>query len=308
MPVDAVIVSHNTRAMLGECLRSLVDEGSCTITVVDNASSDGSPAMVSVEFPRVALVLNEENVGFARAVNQGLQLCSSDFVLLLNSDSTLTPGALGAMTTYMRDHPAVGAVGPAVHHPSGRLRVLSAGRQPSLWRVFTHFSGLSHLSRWSSVLDGWNHRIGIHDRRPHEVEWIAGGCLLLRSAALKQVGPLSERWFMYAEDLELCARLMDAGWKLVHVPDAVVYHHVAGSAPVDGPISTLWIESMKDYYRLRWAPGPLRDLAWRLTVGGGLAIRSLVYGAAAASNRGRSRMWRLEARRFAAYALAAVKR
>lgn len=308
MRVDVVLVSHNTSAMLRECLASIAEQGSHRIVVVDNASSDGSPKMVSEEFPDVTLVLNTVNVGFARAVNQGLTLCSSELVLLLNSDSTLTEGALGTMARYMASHPRVAAVGPAVHHPQGRLRVLSAGRQPTLWRVFTHFSGLSHFSRWSPLLDGWNHRMGIHDQRPMEVEWIAGGCLLLRFAALQQVGMLSERWFMYAEDLELCARLSDAGWKLVHLPTAVVYHHVAGSASTNGPVSTLWIESMKDYYRMRWAPGRWRDLAWRIVVAGGLSARSVGYRAAAARQRDRRAMWRQEAHRFAAYAHAALRR
>ena len=308
MRVDVVIVSHNTCSMLRECLASIAEQGSHRVVVVDNASSDGSPTMVSGEFPEVTVVMNTVNVGFARAVNQGLRLCSSELVLLLNSDSTLTAGALRTMALYLGAHPGVAAVGAAVHHPHGRLRVLSAGRQPTLWRVFTHFSGLSHFSRWSPLFDGWNHRMGIHDQRPLQVEWIAGGCLLLRSAALQQVGTLSERWFMYAEDLELCARLGDAGWKLVHLPTAVVYHHVAGSAPEDGPISTLWIESMKDYYRIRWAPGRLRDLAWRIVVAGGLSVRSVGYRAVAACQHDQRAMWRLEARRFAAYARAALRR
>ncbi|MGH7686722.1 MAG: glycosyltransferase family 2 protein [Candidatus Dormibacteria bacterium] len=305
--VEAIIVSHNTVRPLRECLTSLLHEGPRSVVVVDNASSDGSADMVAAEFPTVRLIRNADNVGFARAVNQALRDASSTFVLLLNPDAVMTRGSLGILTDYLLDFPTAGAAGPAMLHPDGRLRVMPAGRQPTLWRVFTHATGLSRLSGVSPVFDGWQHRAGVHDRGPLAVEWLTGGCLLVRTDAAHAVGLLSERWFLYAEDLDLCKRLTDAGWRIVHLPNAVVYHRFGSSTPDVGAVNTRWIDAMTDYYRLRWSPNPITDLAWRLTFAGGFIARSAGYALVAERRPAQRSAWRREARKYAAYARAVVR-
>jgi GT2 family glycosyltransferase len=305
--VEAIVVSYNTVGPLRECLTSLLCEQPRSVVVVDNNSGDGSADMVAAEFPAVRLMRNSENAGFARAVNQALCDASSTFVLLLNPDAVMTPGSLETLTDFLLDFPFVGAVGPAMRHPDGRLRVIPAGRQPTLWRVFTHSVGLSRLSWLSPAFEGWQHRAGVHDRVPLAVEWATGGCLLVRNEAIREVGLLSERWFMYAEDLEFCKRLTDAGWRIVHLPNAVVYHRFGSSTPDDGPVNTRWIDAMTDYYRLRWAPNPITDLAWRLTFAGGFIARSAGYAVVAERRRAQQTAWRREARKYAAYARAVVR-
>lgn len=305
--VEAIIVSYNTVGPLRECLTALRREQPRSVTVVDNNSSDGSAGMVAAEFPEVQLIRNSENVGFARAVNQALRDASSTFVLLLNPDAVMTSGALATLTDFLLDFPTVGAVGPAMRHPDGRLRVIPAGRQPTLWRVFTHSVGLSRLSAISPAFEGWQHRAGVHDRVPLAVEWATGGCLLVRSEAIREVGVLTERWFMYAEDLEFCKRLTDAGWRIVHLPNAVVYHRFGSSTPDVGAVNTRWIDAMTDYYRMRWSPNPITDLAWRLTFAGGFIARSAGYALVAERRRAQRSAWRREARKYAAYARAVVR-
>lgn len=304
---EAILVSYNTREQLRDCLASLLKEHPRSIVVVDNNSNDGSAEMVAVEFPTVTLIRNRENVGFARAVNQALRNARAPMVLLLNPDAIMTPGSLRALANYLLANPAVGAVGPAMRHPDGRLRVLPAGRQPTLWRVFTHISGLSRLSAVSPLFDGWQHLAGVHDRGPLAVEWLTGGCLLLRTQAVREVGLLSERWFLYAEDLELCKRLSDAGWQIVHLPNAEVYHRFGASSPDSGPIGTQWIDALKDFYRMEWSPRPITDLAWRLTFAAGFIARSGGYALRAAQRPGERRSWQREARKYAAYARAVVR-
>lgn len=303
---DAIIVSYNTRALLRASLTSLLAQRPRAVIVVDNDSADGSADMVDAEFPTVTLLRNAENVGFASAVNQGLRAADASFVLLLNPDAIMAPGSLSCMTEFMLANPRVGAVGPLMRHPDGRLRVMPAGRQPTLWRVFTHATGLSRLSAFSSVFDGWHHLVGIHDRAPLAVGWLTGGCLLIRTEAIHEVGSLSERWFMYAEDLEFCKRLTDAGWRVVHVPSAVVDHRFGSSAPDAVPVDTRWVESIKDYYRSQWSPSPITDLAWRVTLAAGFSVRSLGYSLVALLRASDRSSWHRESVKYAAYARAAV--
>ena len=304
---DAIIVSYNTKALLRACLESLLAQRPRAIVVVDNNSTDGSADMVRAEFPTVTLLRNAENVGFARAVNQGLQTADAGFVLLLNPDAIMAPGSLRCMTEYLLANPQVGAVGPLIRHPDGRLRVMPAGRQPTLWRVFTHSTGLSRLAAFSSAFDGWHHLVGIHDRAPLAVDWLTGGCLLVRTAAIREVGPLSERWFMYAEDLEFCKRLNDAGWRVVHVPSAVVDHRFGSSSPDALPVDTRWVQAIKDYYRSQWSPSPVTHLAWRVTLAAGFSVRSLGYSVVALLRPSDRSSWHRESVKYAAYARAAVR-
>lgn len=305
---QAILVSYNTREQLRDCLAALLDEQPGSIVVVDNNSSDGSADMVETEFPTVTVIRNHENVGFARAVNQALRGASAPFVLLLNPDAVMAPGSLRLLTDHLLANANVGAVGPAMKHPDGRLRVLPAGRQPTLWRVFTHATGLSRLGGFSSAFDGWQHRAGVHDRAPLAVEWATGGCLLLRTDAVREVGVLSERWFLYAEDLEFCKRLTDGGWRVMHLPSAVVNHRFGSSTRnTTGPVDTRWIEATKDFYRLHWSPSALTDLAWRLTFAAGFMARSGGYTVRAARRPAERDAWHREARRYAAYARAVVR-
>lgn len=304
---EAIIVSYNTRDLLRECLATLLDQQPRSVVVVDNNSSDGSAETVEAEFPAVRLIRNHENVGFARAVNQALRDASSTFVLLLNPDAVLAPGALRKLTTYLQENPSVGAVGPAMRHPDGRLRVLPAGRQPTLWRVFTHSTGLSRLSAFSPMFDGWQHRAGVHDRAPLTVEWLTGGCLLVRTEAVREVGPLSERWFMYAEDLEFCKRLTDAGWRIVHLPSAVAHHRFGSSTPDADSLNTRWLYAMTDFYRMQWSPSCVTELVWRLTFAAGFIGRAAGYAVRARLRPAERDSWRREARKYAAYARALVR-
>lgn len=305
--VEAILVSFNTRGLLRECLVALLDQQPSSVVVVDNNSSDGSADMVEAEFPAVRLIRNDQNVGFARAANQALREARSPFVLLLNPDAMIAPGALRTLAAYLLENPRVGAVGPAMRHPDGRLRVLPAGRQPTLWRVFTHSTGLSRLSRYSPVFDGWQHRAGVHDRAPLAVEWLTGGCLLVRMEAVLEVGLLSERWFIYAEDLEFCKRLTDAGWRIVHLPNAVVQHRFGSSTPDAAALNTRWVSAMTDFYRTQWSPRAATDLAWRLTVAAGFITRSAGYAVRARRRPAERDSWRREARKYAAYARAVVR-
>lgn len=309
IPLMVLIVSYNTRDLLAECLDSALSSPvPIEITVVDNNSSDGSAEMVRKNFPAVRVVARQDNAGFAGGVNDGLRRrAAGQDVLLLNPDATLSAGCLEQLAATLDATPEVGIVAPLVVHPHGRLRVISAGNQPTTWRLFTQFTGLSRLSRRAKVLEGMNLLHGLHDDALREVEWVSGACMLVRGAVFDELGPLSRRWFMYAEDLEFCGRAGLAGWRIVHDPAARARHHLGASSDQDGAVSTMWIESTEDYYRQRFQPSLLQWWLWHAILAGGMASRAAFYGVRSWTDAERAPLWRGTARKFSAYAGAAAR-
>ncbi len=227
MDLSIVIVNWNTCELLAQCLQSVYQTTTnlnAELLVVDNASNDGSSVMVSTRYPRVQLLQNAENVGFARANNQGIRSSIGRYVLLLNSDTEIRPGALETMIAFMDQHPDAAAAGARLLNADGSLQpschpILTAGRE--FWRLFF----LEPLHRRATYdMAHWDPQI------PRQVETIKGACLLLRRAALGQVGLLDEQYFMYTEEMDLCLRLLRAGWKLYWIPQAQVVHYGEASS------------------------------------------------------------------------------
>ncbi|MDW8319305.1 MAG: glycosyltransferase family 2 protein [Anaerolineae bacterium] len=245
--LSIIVVNWNTRDLLAGCLESVIgaqlsatgDQPSAgdnrspftvhrslttEVIVIDNASTDGSAAMVRERFPWARLMQNGENVGFARANNQGIAAASGRYVALLNPDTVVHPGALEALVAFMDEHPAAAACGPRLLNADGTLQhachpMLTPGRE--LWRLLF----LERLWPCATYpMERWD------TTTPRPVEVIKGACLVLRRAALDQVGLLDERYFVYTEEVDLCYRLARAGWSLWYVPAAVVTHFGGGSS------------------------------------------------------------------------------
>jgi len=220
--LSIIIVNWNTRDLLSQCLTSIYTcPSACPfeVLVVDNASSDGSVSMLREGFPQVRLIENQVNVGFAAANNQALSLIESPYILLLNPDTVVKPGALNELKEYLERNPQVGAAGARMLNPDGSLQV-SCYVAPTLFREFLR---LVHLDRFwpgaSYQMDHWDITL------PREVEIIQGACMMMRKKALDQVGLFDERFFIYTEEVDLCYRLRQAGWKLHWVPQAEVIHY-----------------------------------------------------------------------------------
>jgi hypothetical protein len=222
MDLSIVIVSWNIRELLAGCLES-VYHTACgfefEVFVVDNGSTDGSATMVRTRFPRAYLIENQENVGFARANNQAIQKSLGRYILLLNSDTEVYHRALETMVHFMEEHPRAGGCGPRLLNADGSLQ---ASCHPMLTpeREFWRLLFLEYLWRQATYdQEGWNWEM------PRRVEVIKGACVLLRRAALAQVGLLDEGYFMYTEEMDLCHRLAQTEWELWWVPRAVVKHY-----------------------------------------------------------------------------------
>ena len=227
-----VIVSYNCRQALQTCLLTLTSGGdSPPILIVDNASTDGTTEMIARDFPTIQLLQNTKNHGFAAGCNQGIRACASDFILLLNPDTMLRPATLRKLTDTMRAHPDIGACGPRVLNTDGTLQP-SCRRFPTLGAMVCDELGLGRLFPHSRRLakyrmNGWHHD------ETRQVDQLMGSCLLLRRAALEHIGLLDERFFLYFEEVDLCQRLYQTGWRVVFVADVTVTHLGGESSKTD---------------------------------------------------------------------------
>jgi GT2 family glycosyltransferase len=223
--VAVLVVSYNTAGALERCLQSLTGGSAprLAVLVVDNASTDGSAAMVRDQFPAVQLEAASENLGFGRAANLAAARTDRDFLLVLNPDCIVGPEAVAELAQRLAENPALGYAGPKILLGSGRVdhACLRADPDPLgaalyLSRVTRFFPGSARVNRYSLRHLDYN----------QEQDLIAGtaACLMVRAAAFAQIGGFDEDYFMYGEDLDLCRRLRQAGYAGRYVPSAEVMH------------------------------------------------------------------------------------
>ncbi len=263
--LSVVIASWNTAPLLAACLRTLSDAAGAVafeVIVVDNASTDASADRVASEFPGVRLIRNAENLGFGRANNQGIALAQGRFVLLLNSDTLLPPGALAGLVDFMAAHPRVGACSPALLLPNGQAQPYAFGHDPNLGYLLQR--GISRL-----VLHRPLHDWATASSQP--VDWVSGACLMLRREALVQTGDFDEAMFMYFEDVDLCLRLRQAGWEVWHHP-AVGITHLGGQSMKQNPAAqAAYQQSLRYFYRKHYSKAAQLALNLALGIYGRLA-------------------------------------
>ena len=229
--VSIVIVSWNVRQHLLACLHSVEEQTkgvSFDVTIVDNASTDGTVEAVRRAFPRVHVIANAENVGFARACNQGNRETNGPHILLLNPDCLLSNDICTLMVQYLAARPGVGMLGPHIRQLDGADDLHSPRLLPTLWSDFCDRSGLAdrfprsrlvarhHMPDWDRSISG-------------SVEGLSGACLMLVRRALEQVGLFDEGFFMFGEDVDLCLRMRRAGWQVHYRGDAIVTHRGGAS-------------------------------------------------------------------------------
>lgn len=227
--VSIVLVSWNSADDLLRLLRALPLPGiDHEILVVDNDSSDGTPERIEAEFPGVRLIRNERNLGFAGGVNVGIRASRHPLVLLLNPDTRLGGEAVLRLVDHLDAHPEVGIVGPRVLNEDGSMQS-SRFRFPSLLHLLLSATYLYKLfpdsPRWNRERYG-----GDEAGRAGPTEAVSGCCFLVRRALLDRVGLLDERFFMYAEETDLCYRARRAGWEVHYLPDACIVHVGGGSS------------------------------------------------------------------------------
>jgi N-acetylglucosaminyl-diphospho-decaprenol L-rhamnosyltransferase len=211
--LTVVIVNWNGAALLPACLAPLTGSG-FEIIVVDNGSTDSSQELLVRSFPAVTVIANPDNRGFAVANNQGLRQASSPWVLFLNNDTIADPFALTQLCEFLEEHPQAGVAGPTLVFPDGR-RQASCGPGPNLW---TEIMSKTLLHRFVP---------GVRAKAPARtcrVDWVTGAALCIRRGLALELGGLDEQMFMFYEDLELCARVREAGSQVWFVATAPIVH------------------------------------------------------------------------------------
>ena len=260
--VTAVLVNYNAGPELRRALQSIADEMSgqpWEAFVVDNASVDGSGAIVGEFAPQARLVTNAENVGFARGVNQGLRLASAPRVLFMNPDCRLVAGAMAVLTSALEAYPSCAIVGPRILNPDGSVQGSARGDPDMFTGLFGRTTLLRRLlpelsvSRRNVVLpddvarDGGDSLV---------VDWLSGACMLARRDALEKVNGFDERYFLYWEDADLCRRLREIVYPVRNLQGAIAIHRVAiSSRRARSAAIRAFHESAYLYYSTHVAPG-----------------------------------------------------
>jgi N-acetylglucosaminyl-diphospho-decaprenol L-rhamnosyltransferase len=264
--LSIVIISYNARRYLRACLRSVFAVSypwDTEVIVVDNASHDGSVALVREEFPRARLIDAGSNTGFSHANNLGFAAAKGEYLLMLNSDTELTGNALEQLVGFLRIHEDVGVVSPRLVYPDltdqGVARRFPTpinalfGRRSLLTRMFPNnrYARQYLLSR--------QHRGDI----PFEADWVSGACLMFRRGLLERLGGLDERFWMYWEDADFCYRAKQQAWRVFYVPAAVVIHHEGKSSGGrrDGRLIIEFNRSAYRYYRKHCLKAALHPMA-----------------------------------------------
>lgn len=232
MDISIIIVNKDTQDFLKTCLESLANENidfDIEIYVVDNASRDGSVAMVRERFPDVKLITNITNSGFAKANNQAVVEAKGRFIFLLNPDAFIRRGSLLELYKTMEARKELGISGPAIFNPDGS-RQPSWGRFPALWLEFFYQTYLFKLLPLPFPYTRYVHPFmsRIYERFQC-VDWVTGAAMMIRKDVIAKIGVLSEDLFMYGEDLDFCHRARQAGFEIAYNPSAEVVHHVRGS-------------------------------------------------------------------------------
>ena len=233
LDLSIIIVNWNVRDLLDKCLASLfraelaIGTGDgrlphAEIIVVDSASADGSVEMLREKYPAVHLLAQDENVGFTRGNNIGLNTASGEYILLLNPDTEVRPDSLPILLRFLAAHPSVGIVGPHTLNSDGSHQS-TRRRFPTLW---TGIFESTWLRSWAPpAIERHFRMLDTADGDIVEVDWVQGSALLMRRALYQDIGGLDEGYVMYAEELDYCRRAKTAGWRVYYHGGAVITHH-----------------------------------------------------------------------------------
>ena len=240
--ISILIVHYETPDLLRQCLCSLFATPSdqpFEVIVIDNTSVDPAVKELPEVFPQVVFHFNRENIGFSKGNNQGIRMGQGKYCMIANPDTVMDGTAIQGMTAFMDEHPDVGVAAPRLVNPDGSLQ-FSCRRFPTLrtllLRVF-RLDGLFPRLANRYLMRDWDHA------EARSVDWVMGACMVLRRQALDAVGLLDEGFFMYYEDIDLCLRMWQEGWKVYYEPGVVVRHEHRRTSAAFPPNRLTWVHA-----------------------------------------------------------------
>jgi GT2 family glycosyltransferase len=291
MDVSIIIVHYNVKYFLEQALHSLKRaSGNLQVEtfVIDNNSPDDSVEWIRDRFPDVHIIANQENVGFAKANNQGMAVARGRYFLILNPDVILQENTLDVLVDFMNQHPDVGAVGPKIISPQGTIDHNSRRSFPTPWVAFCKLSGLSNLFPNSPFFSKYALSY-IDPDLMMDVDVLSGACMMVRREAYQKVGGFDEDYFMFGEDIDWCYGIKQTGWRICYNPSTRIIHYKGESTKRSN------IKRDKHFYgamhlfvrkniqmRLQWLFHPLLDVAIfvrSLLARTGKTLKTLLYPA-----------------------------
>lgn len=284
--LSIAIVSYNTKEVLLDCVRSVHAHTTAIafeVIVVDNDSRDGTVAALKDAYPAMRIVANTDNRGFAKAVNQALAVSRGRHVLLLNSDTIVRDQALATMVEYLDSHSDVGAVSCKQWTGDGHLNQ-TCFHFPSIRDHLLYSALFQRIAPTMQAAAAARHAVDC--TQSQDVEWANGACLMVRTALLHQLAGLDEEFFMYFEDVDLCRRLRQQGYRVRHVAEAEIVHFIGCSSGRDRERLQLVWEFSRIRYIEKHFP-PVKRWLMQGWIAGGIGWRLLqsMYGAPAEQRR-----------------------
>lgn len=265
--LSIIIVNWNTKKLLHDCIDSIyknTEKLNFEVIVVDNDSKDGSAEMVKKEFPQVKLIVNDDNLGFAKANNKGIKIAKGRYVSLLNSDTVVKRKAYKIMVEFMDNNLHIGAVGPKVISPDDSIQYGCARHFPT---PLSEFYSMTNLSQWfpkskifgKQRLTYWDHK----DSR--YIDLLLGACMVIRKKTVDDIGLMDEDFFIYGDDAEYCFRIKKAGWRIFYLPKAEIIHYSGQSSKQD--LTNMRYHLTKSYYIFfKKYYGTINALSYRIMV------------------------------------------
>lgn len=278
--VDVVVVNYNAGALLTRCIQSVLSEGVAHAIVSDNNSTDKSLTILveKIKDPRLLVVRNETNLGFAAGCNAGLEHAESSDVLFLNPDGELETGALKRLRQALHSAGEIGMVGGLLLNPDGTEQ--RGGRRyfPTPASAFAFLFRVPFLQRIVPGMRPFNLSGDTLPAEPTEVEAISGACMLVRRQVIAELGNWDEGYFLHGEDLDLCKRFAQAGWKTLFVPDAKV-RHVKGASTGTTHLAVEWHKhrGMMRFYRKFYARDYPLPFFWLVSLGVWIHFAMIIY-------------------------------
>jgi len=289
--VAILIVTYNSERQIAACLESVLAQRRAItqqIVVVDNASTDGTVALIRARFPAVHLVLPGRNLGFAAGVNLAARESDAEFVLLLNPDTEVVDHGLDVLVEFARAHPEYGVYGGRTLRPDGSLEPSSCWGRPTLWSLAMFASGLSTFARGNRLLDPES--LGRWPRDTVREVGVITGCLLLaRRETWDRLGGMDERYFLYGEDTDFSMRAHRAGHRPVICPDARIIHEVGQSSATPTHKLLMLYRGKACFFRTHYS-GLLRVLALSLLLAG-VGLRAVLAGLRPSAGARKSNDW-----------------
>lgn len=247
--VSIIVPSYNAREVLSGCLESIEASqptASIEVIVIDDASTDGTHAMVRTRFPATVLLRNETNLGYAASCNRAMRLARGEFIYMLNNDTRMLRGAIDEMTKFLTEHPDAGAVGSRVLNEDGSIQWTVKALPSFSSAIFGARSILTRLFPTNRFSRRHLLHIGRDPRTPFSAGLVSGSSSMFPRNVVELVGELDERFF-YHVDADYCKRVWDAGWKVYYLPSAAVVHlnHQGGSM-------SDWKQRFRSIWRFHW--------------------------------------------------------